>query len=169
VLLRRPFSPVNASPQDAIAYLASACDGARKLDGHGFSADHVTIGHRLARTRMWSRRDRRAARDLIIYYRRQLDWAGFDVDTVLSGARPNRLGRLHRLVAEPAQWAVDPTSVHRWRYWNGRRWTHLVTDTTEPPNYGFTRGTPHGLAPGRNGLASRMVRHHALVKAEARR
>lgn len=111
---------------DAIAYLASACDGARRRDGHGFNADHVADGHRLARARRWSRRDRRRAVQLVRYYRRQLTAAGFDVDAMLDGRRPRRRTRSFRR-RNPPQWAADPTGVHRLRYWSGVRWTHLVT------------------------------------------
>ena len=110
---------------DAIAYLASACDGARRRDGHGFNADHVAGGHRLAQASRWSRRDRRRARQLVRFYRRQLITAGFDVGALLNGRRPRRRSRSFRR-QNPAQWAVDPTGVHRLRYWSGVRWTHLV-------------------------------------------
>ena len=61
-----------ATAYDAIAYLASACDGARRLDHHGFNTEHVQLGHRLATASRWSRRDHRTARQLIRFYRRQL-------------------------------------------------------------------------------------------------
>ena len=108
-----------ATAHDAITYLASAFDGARRRDHHGFNAEHVETGHRLARASRWSRRDHRAARKLIRFYRRQLTAAGYDVEAILSrqGREPLRRHRGH------AQWAADPTGVHRWRYWNGARWT----------------------------------------------
>ena len=113
---------------EAIAYLASACDGARRRDGHGFNADHVSEGHRLARASRWSRRDRRRARELVRYYSRQLTTAGFDADALLCGRRPRRRSRGFRR-RNPPQWATDPTGVHTLRFWNGTRWTHLVTGT----------------------------------------
>jgi hypothetical protein len=33
----------------------------------------------------------------------------------------------------PAQWAADPTGRHRYRFWDGIRWTELVTDGEPPP------------------------------------
>jgi len=120
----RPRSRTTLS--DAIAYLASACDGAQQRDGHGFNADHVPIGHRLVGANRWSRRDRRRARQFVRYYRRQLSAAGFDVDAVLRGRRPRRRSRRFRS-QNPPQWAVDPTGVQRLRFWNGTRWTHLVS------------------------------------------
>ncbi len=113
---------------EAIAYLASACDGARRRDGHGFNADHVSDGNRLAKATRWSRRDRRRARQLVLYYRRQLEAAGFDVEALLHGRRPRRRSRSVRR-QNPPQWAPDPTGVHALRFWNGTRWTHLVTGT----------------------------------------
>lgn len=110
---------------DAVAYLASACDGAHRRDGHGFNIDHVERGHRLARASRWSRRDRRAAHRLIRYYRRQLTAAGFDVDALLAGRRPSGRSRRRRRM-NPPQWAADPTGLHAWRYWNGERWTDEV-------------------------------------------
>ena len=37
----RSTCPTYATVPDAVRYLASACDGARRRDGHGFSAEHV--------------------------------------------------------------------------------------------------------------------------------
>jgi len=82
----RPRSRTTLS--DAIAYLASACDGAQQRDGHGFNADHVPIGDRLATANRWSRKDQRRARQLVGYYRRRLTTAGFDVEALLTGRRP---------------------------------------------------------------------------------
>jgi hypothetical protein len=122
-----------ATAYDAIAYLASACDGARRRDGHGFNSEHVEIGHRLARATRWSRRDRRTATQLIRFYRRQLSTAGYDVDALLGRGAPKQKSRRHRR-SSPAQWAPDPTGVHRWRYWNSRRWTELTSDSNEAPS-----------------------------------
>ena len=121
-----------ATAYDAIAYLASACDGARRRDGHGFNTEHVEIGHRLARATRWSRRDRRRAQALIRFYRRQLTAAGYDVDALL-GRRPRKSEPRRLRGSGPARWATDPTGVRRWRYWNGRRWTELTSDSNEAP------------------------------------
>lgn len=128
--LRRPVAPAHATPYDAIAYLASACDGAIRLDGHGYSADHVVVGHRLAGAHRWSRRDQRAARRLIAYYRRQLTYAGFNVDAILERRRPRRISRNRARRLNPG-WRADPTGVHTVRYWNGQRWTEQVSGTRE--------------------------------------
>ena len=130
--LRRPIAPTHATAFEAIAYLASACDGAIRLDGHGFSADHVAIGHRLAGARRWSRRDLRTARRLVTYYRRQLTHAGFDVNAVLSRRRPRRISRRRARRLTPG-WYPDPTGVHGCRYWNGERWTQYVSDSSGVP------------------------------------
>lgn len=117
-----------ATAHDAIAYLASACDGARRRDHHGFNAEHVELGHRLARASRWSRRDHRSARKLISFYRRQLAGAGYDVNALL-GRQGRDARRRRRGCAGTARWAPDPTGVHRWRYWDGLRWTHHVAET----------------------------------------
>ncbi len=119
--IRRPISPTFATPQEAIAYLASVCDGAVRRDGHGFAAEHVALGHHLSQRRRWRRCHRRKATRLIRYYRLQLERAGFDVDAVLSG-KPARVSR--RLGASAAgRWERDPARLHAQRYWNGARWT----------------------------------------------
>lgn len=109
-----------ATPQEAIAYLASACDGAVRADGHGFATHHVDMGHALAARRRWRRGHRRQALALIRYYRVQLQRAGFDVDALL-GDRP--AARRRRTACAPAMWAPDPTGVSTQRFWNGARWT----------------------------------------------
>ena len=122
-----PFRrPPRATAHDAIAYLASACDGARRRDHHGFNAEHVELGHRLARATRWSRRDHRSARKLISYYRRQLAGAGYEVEALLT--RRGHGGRPRNGCSSPPQWAADPTGVHRWRFWNGTRWTAETAD-----------------------------------------
>lgn len=104
--------PAQATVREAIEYLASACDGAVRRDGHGFNREHVAIGHHLAHKARWSRGDRRQAAVLAKRYAGQLQRAGL--------LNP----RSHRQTA-PA-WATDPTGVHRLRYWNGTRWTALT-------------------------------------------
>ena len=118
-MLRRRTS-CNASLSEAIAYLASACDGAVRRDGHGFSADDVAVGHRLAHKRRWTRRDQRNAHQIAVHHRRQLSWAGLYV----KGINTEKVRR-ERNRAE-AQWSADPTLLHHLRYWNGARWTAHV-------------------------------------------
>lgn len=105
----RRRNKAQATVREAIEYLASACDGAVRRDGHGFNRDHVAIGHRLAHKARWSRGDRRQAAVLTSRYAGQLRRAGL--------LNPRR-----RRQTAPA-WAADPTGVHRLRYWNGTRWT----------------------------------------------
>ena len=64
---RRPVWPGHATVPDAIRYLASACDGARRRDGHGFNADHVPAGHHLAHTPdlRWTACHHRTGRELV--------------------------------------------------------------------------------------------------------
>lgn len=123
--LRRPISPTHATPHEAIAYLASVCDGAVRRDGHGFSSDHVLIGHQLARHQRWGRRQRRTAVQLIRIYCHQLDQAGFDTATLLSSRTPPRLSRRRSTYLTPG-WFTDPTGIHQYRYWNGARWTSMT-------------------------------------------
>lgn len=118
--LRLRNNPAMATPQEAIAYLASACDGAIRADGHGFAAHHVDIGHHLAAKRRWRRRHRRQALALIRYYGTQLERAGYDVDALLGG---RRAARRRRTAGAPAMWAPDPTGISAQRFWNGVRWT----------------------------------------------
>ena len=47
-MFKRAIWPGYATPQEAIRYLASACDGAVRRDGHGFGQDHADLGHWLA-------------------------------------------------------------------------------------------------------------------------
>ena len=124
MLLRRRH-PANASIREAIQYLASACDGAIRRDGHGFSSDHVGLGHHLAASRHWGPRQRRSARELIRIYQGQLARAGFDPDQVLGITRPRTM-RPWRSRSFAPRWATDPTGVHHQRYWNGARWTQQV-------------------------------------------
>ena len=110
----------NASLGEAIAYLASACDGAIRRDGHGFSAEHVGLGHRLAQKRRWSRRDRRNARRIAVHHGRQLSSAGLQVKGISRSTAPRGSS-----TSKP-QWTADPTRLHALRYWNGARWTQYV-------------------------------------------
>jgi hypothetical protein len=45
-------------------------------------------------------------------------------------------GTLERHAEAPAQWAVDPSGRHQWRWWTGALWSHHVADdgqtTTDP-------------------------------------
>ncbi len=117
--------PANASVRDAIQYLASACDGAFRRDGHGFAREHVDLGHHLAACRHWGPRRRRTARKLVRIYQGQLERAGFDPNQVLGVARPRTM-HLWRARSLTPGWAADPTGVHQRRYWNGARWTQQV-------------------------------------------
>ena len=63
---------------DAIAYLASVCDGAVALDDVGFSSSTVGLGHQLAALDDWDEEERAAALGILWAHRRQLDAAGFD-------------------------------------------------------------------------------------------
>ncbi len=110
----RRHNQAQATVREAIEYLASACDGAVRRDGHGFSRDHVQLGHALARQKAWTRRDRRLARAIAGVYSTQLTTAGFGAPTRNQGAA--------------AGWRKDPTGVHRLRYWNGARWTAWTAD-----------------------------------------
>ncbi len=125
---RRPIWPGYATARDAVQYLASACDGAIRRDGHGFSTDHVEIGHWLASLddTAWGPTEQQRALQLVRVYRHQLDRAGFNTGEILRAARParttrRRLDRLHPC------WATDPTGVHTYRWWNGARWTELTS------------------------------------------
>ena len=124
----RPIWPGNATVPDAVRYLASACDGAVRRDGHGFSSDHVQAGHWLAALPdpEWGPAQRHAGEQLVRIYRHQLQRAGFDPDAILTNRRPRRIrpAELQRLTAG---WAPDPTGLHQWRWWNGARWTAAVT------------------------------------------
>jgi len=86
--LRSPISPSHATQREAIAYLASVCDGAIRRDGHGFSADHVELGHKLANSRWWGPLARRRAQCLIRVHGSQLRRAGFSTHCLLSRATP---------------------------------------------------------------------------------
>jgi len=124
--IRRPIDPAHATLHEAIDYLASACDGAIKRDGHGFSADHVRIGHRLARQPRWSSGKRRAAMRLAQIYRCQLNRAGFDTRALLSNTAPHRVPAHHLRRLKPG-WLADPARIHERRYWNGARWTSMTS------------------------------------------
>lgn len=124
MLLRRRH-PATATVRDAIEYLASACDGAVRRDGHGFSADHVQSGHDLVAHPYWGPWRRRTARQLVRVYRGQLIRAGFDPDQVLGSAK-QRKASWRRIRSMAPCWAADPTGVHRQRYWNGARWTQRI-------------------------------------------
>ena len=123
----RPLWPGHATVGDAVRYIASACDGARRRDGHGYSAEHTQYGHWLASLpdHQWTPSEHNAGLYLVHLYRRQLTQAGFDVEAILQRRRPRRLSRReHRALT--AGWAPDPTGVHTWRWWNGARWTTNV-------------------------------------------
>ncbi len=124
-MLWHTVHPATATLRDAIEYLASACDGAVRRDGHGFSADHVAVGHGLTARRHWGLVRRSRAKRLVRIYRQQLTRAGFEPDQVLGTRPPKQLARRRARLLR-AFWAPDPTGVHRRRYWNGARWTQQV-------------------------------------------
>ena len=130
---RRPIWPGHATIPEAIRFLASCCDGAVRLDGYGFSRDHVVIGHWLADTdpAHWPPAAWRDARALIRCYRRQLASAGFDVARVLAGRRAPRVAARIAAKLDP-RWAPDPTAVHGLRWHNGCRWTEWVLGSGAP-------------------------------------
>ncbi len=74
VIHRSPISPRHAVATDAVRYLASACDGAVRRDGYGFSSDHVAYGYWLAELPpdRWSPAEQAAAHQLVLTYRYQL-------------------------------------------------------------------------------------------------
>lgn len=127
--LTRPISPAHATRREAIAYLASVCDGAIKRDGHGFSTEHVRLGHQLADSRCWGPLAGRRAFRLVRVYQAQLRRAGYDTDCLLNGTRPPRISRRLAKQISPC-WLTDPTNIHRFRYWNGLRWTSLCAEAT---------------------------------------
>lgn len=124
-MLFRRRHPATATLRDAIEYLASACDGSVRRDGHGFAADHVASGRDLVAHTHWGPQRRRVARQLVRIYRGQLSRAGFDTDQVVGSARPRTIARWRMRSMNPC-WATDPTGLHHQRYWNGARWTQQV-------------------------------------------
>lgn len=126
----RPIWPGHATPADAVRYLASACDGAIRRDGHGFGSDHIAVGHWLAQLpdEHWGPNENSTALQLIRVYRQQLARAGFRPTDILRQRRPRRISR--RAARDLASgWAPDPTELCEWRWWNGARWTHETTAT----------------------------------------
>lgn len=121
---RRPIWPGYATIPDAVRYLASACDGAIRRDGHGFSAEHVAIGHWLAHEpdNAWTSQHLAIGRQLVVIYGRQLELAVFDTSAILRNAPPERRHR-REYAGLSATWAPDPTGLWRYRWWNGARWT----------------------------------------------
>ena len=123
----RSTCPTYATVPDAVRYLASACDGARSRDGHGFGAEHVAVGHWLATQpdHVWDQPYLALGQTLVAVYRRQLEAAGFDTDAILRNAPPLR--HRQRGHSATAAWALDPTGQAPYRWWNGTRWTcHIM-------------------------------------------
>lgn len=133
-MFRRADWPSHATTQQAIRYLASACDGALRRDGHGFDRDHAALGHWLAALpdTQWTTWHHRWACHLVHLHRRQLARAGFEPDRILTSRPPRRVrrGRVERLTPT---WAPDPTGLWVWRWWNGARWTDHVADPHHDP------------------------------------
>lgn len=125
MLRRKRYAwPGHATVPEAVRYLASACDGAVRRDGHGFGTEHVALGHWLARIpdESWGYRELAAGLDLVRIYRRQLQRACFDVDGIVRGAKPRRV-KLKAITALQPGWYPDPAGLHQSRWWNGARWT----------------------------------------------
>jgi len=124
---KRPIWPGYATVQEAVRYLASACDGAIKRDGHGFSNDHVAYGHWLARLPEdeWGSEEYRNGMTIVRVYQQQLRRAGFDPAQIIFAKRPRRIGRRSARRTD-ACWASDPTGLSSMRWWNGVRWTSIV-------------------------------------------
>lgn len=141
----RSTCPTYATVPDAVRYLASACDGARTRDGHGFGAEHVAVGHWLAAQpdHVWDQVHLTVGRTLVAVYRRQLKVAGFDPVAILRNSPPrHRLRRRGPSVG--AVWALDPTGRATYRWWNGARWTAHVA-WVEPARVGRSATqVPHG-------------------------
>ena len=125
---KRALWPGHATVAEAVRYLGSACDGAARRDGHGFSADHVHLGHWLAALpdEHWTMWHRQQGCRLVTIYRRQLDRAGFDSGAILRGVPLRRARRREARDLQP-MWAADPTGLWLYRWWNGARWTHFVS------------------------------------------
>ena len=62
---------------------------------------------------------------MVVIYQSQLQQAGFEVGYLLKGTTPPKISRALAKQISP-KWAIDPTNVHRFRYWNGMRWTPHV-------------------------------------------
>jgi hypothetical protein len=125
---QQPRWPGHATVAEAVRFLASACDGAVRRDGHGFSADHVQLGHWLAALpdEQWVAWHHHQGCQLVTIYRRQLGYAGFDSGAILRGAPPRRARRREARDLRP-MWVSDPTGLWHFRWWNGARWTHFVS------------------------------------------
>lgn len=138
--------PGHATIFEAVRYLASACDGAVRRDGQGFSADHVQLGHWLAALpdEQWAAWHRQQGCQLVRIYGRQLDRAGFDSRAILRGAPPRRARRREARDLQP-MWAPDPTGLWPYRWWNGARWTHFV-DGSAPQHFAHEGETLHESA-----------------------
>lgn len=71
--------------QAAIRYLASVCDGANSVDGAGFNKLDTRFGISLAQQENWTEKQANAAVKMLRTYKKQLQGAGFDVDTLFTG------------------------------------------------------------------------------------
>lgn len=129
----RSTCPTYATVPDAVRYLASACDGARCRDGHGFGAEHVAVGHWLAAQpdQVWGRGHLSLGRTLVAVYRRQLETAGFEPEAILYNLPPRRRHRHEPEVF--AAWAPDPTGRAEYRWWIGARWTAHIASAVGAP------------------------------------
>ncbi len=70
----------------ALSFVASACDGARRLDGTGFNKFDTQRGKQLVemRAEQWKEKDIRDAEHLVVKYRKQIELLG-TLDEQLQG------------------------------------------------------------------------------------
>ncbi len=76
--------------QEAMKYLAAACDGATTKDQSGFCKTDVSFGHSLAKQPYWTPRQAQAAQKMLIKYRKQLEAAGFGVELFEKNIEPQK-------------------------------------------------------------------------------
>ena len=128
---KRLIHPSSATPGEAIQYLASICDGAIKRDGLGFASNDAVWGHHLANRdeTTWTRDERFAAMRLVRIYQHQLANAGYNPHAILTSRQAKCSQRSYDKYV--AGWFADPTGFSPWRYWNGCRWTHHLTNTLQ--------------------------------------
>ena len=140
---KRPIWPGYATVQEAVQYLASACDGAIKRDGHGFRSDHVAYGHWLAQLpgEEWGSEEYRHGMTIVRVYQQQLQRAGFDPKRILERKRSPRISQRKSARLEPG-WRPDPTEIAQWRWWNGARWTHVQIQRTTAEISGILQERP---------------------------
>lgn len=130
----KPTHPLSATPTEALGFMASVCDGARRSDSLGFGRDEQDAHQLLAKGESnWTFGERRRALWIIRYYRRQLTTAGFNVDQILR-RKPIKISKRRFKKLPPALWYADPNNFAAHRLHNGVRWTGV----TDPPHVGGT-------------------------------